>query len=1189
MNLAGLLEPVGRLPEYQAALAALRRAAPSAPGFALRLPRAARTPVAAALSHDQPGPTLIIAARTDRAATVAEELAAWAPGARVLTFNEPNPLFYEYGAWGPRTIYARLNVLAALTGADHAPEAPLIVVASARALMSRTLPRRDFAANTRSLQPGQPLRVEKTLEAWLGAGYNSATIVVEPGQFARRGGIIDIFPFAAALPARIELFGDEIDTLRQFDPASQRSGGQLASLTITPAREALPRYWDPAWSVEAAAGEEEAAAAGGRPAIPNLEFYLPRMVAPAGLLEYLPERALVLVDDWRELAATIEELEEQAVALRAEQMAAGLVHADDPLPYHPWAEVQDELASLTPAPVVLAAPDDETQPVIDLGARFHPGPRFGGQLKHLLDQLESLHRSADRTIVVTRQSQRLAELWSEQHPYLPPADSVTDLPPRGEIMFVPGALADGWRLDLPQPPEGGPAEALHLLTDAEIFGWARPDAVRARRRARPAARSPEANFADLSAGDYVVHMDFGIGCFRGLVTRAIEGLEREYLLLEYDQGDELYVPIHQADRLTRYIGVDENHAPSLSRLGSADWITAKSRTQVAVEAVAQDLLALYAKRAAVGGHAAGTDTVWQAELEASFPYVETDDQLRAIREVKADMESGRPMDRLICGDVGYGKTEVALRAAFKAVMDGSQVAVLVPTTVLAQQHLHTFQARLAPYPARVEMLSRFRTRAEADAIIAELAEGKIDIVIGTHRLVQKDVVFKNLGLVIIDEEQRFGVTHKEYFKKLRTEVDVLTLTATPIPRTLYLSLTGVRDISTINTPPEERLPVITHTGPFNERLVRQAILRELDRDGQVFFVHNRVQSIGVIRNKLESIVPEARLGIGHGQMDEHELARVMDAFTAGEIDVLLCTSIIESGLDIPNANTLIVDRADTFGLAQLYQLRGRVGRGAARAYAFFFTDRANRPTQEGYQRLETLAEQTDLGAGYGIAMRDLEMRGAGDILGVRQHGHIAAVGFHLYTQLLGNAVRRLKAQTGLNGAPLAATTGQASDELAGELATLMSSAMAVDLPIAASLPAAYIADRDLRLRIYRRLAHTRAEALLAEAAQELAERFGPLPEPAENLLYQLRVKILATRAGVSAIGSENGQIVLTTQPVGEVDQAYLGLQLGPGARVSKNKVWLGRAANPRAPDAPWRAQLLEVLRQMARLARPEAA
>jgi transcription-repair coupling factor (superfamily II helicase) len=467
------------------------------------------------------------------------------------------------------------------------------------------------------------------------------------------------------------------------------------------------------------------------------------------------------------------------------------------------------------------------------------------------------------------------------------------------------------------------------------------------------------------------------------------------------------------------------------------------------------------------------------------------------------------------------------------------------------------------------MLSRFRSSAEAEAILQKLAAGTIDILIGTHRLIQKDVQFKNLGLLIIDEEQRFGVTHKEFLKKMRTEVDVLTLTATPIPRTLYMSLTGVRDISTINTPPEERLPIVTHTGPYNERVVRQAILRELDREGQIFFVHNRVQSIGIIRQQLERLVPDARLGVGHGQMDEHELSQVMDRFTQGEIDILLCTSIIESGLDIPNANTLIVDRADTFGLAQLYQLRGRVGRGAARAYAYFFTDQRFPPTPEARERLETIVEQSELGAGYSIAMRDLEMRGAGDLLGVRQHGHIAAVGFHLYTQLLGEAVKRLKAQGPRPKAQGPTELGVGSWELG----------VSVDLPIPASLPADYVSDRALRLQLYRRLANLRDESEVETVGLELADRFGPLPRPVENLLYQLRVKIRALHAGVIAVASENGQLVLTLPPNTETDSSYLVGEIGFGARVSKNRIWLGKiSSDPR--EQGWREQLLVVLRRL---------
>jgi len=1190
MNLSGLLPALRALPEYRSALDTLALSEKRQHGFALNLPRAARIPVSAALAEDARCPALVVAARIDRALTFAEELGAWNPALSVLQFNEPTPLFYEYAAWDARTIRARISALAALCGGVQL-NAPTIVVTSARALMTRTLPQRDFLTNTRTLKVGQPVRLEKLIETWVGAGYTAGTLVVEPGQFARRGGIIDIFPMADDLPARLELFGDDIETIRRFDPATQRSGESVESLTITPAREALPKHQKAVGSQQNAENENSAFSL---PPSAFLEFQLPLMFPPASLLEYLPAHALVLVDDWQEFADTVSEFEEQAVQLRGEQLEAGLIDEDFPLPYHTWAELQDELAEREP--IFLAArTDEETRSaVINLGSRFHPGPRYGGQLKPLLDHLRDLQAAdpahgigLDRAVVVTRQSQRLAELWGEHHAYTAPTDSISPFPAEGALSFVQGALSEGWRLEIAegrkQEAESNslpsafrlPPSALHLLTDSEIFGWARPEP---RRRARRAAAAPEANYADFAPGDFVVHADFGIGRFRELVKRAVEGLEREYLLLEYADGDELYVPIHQTDRLTRYIGADD-HPPTLSRLGSTEWQTIKSRTQQAIEELAKEMLELYAKREIVPGRPFGADTPWQAELEASFPYVETEDQWRAIHEVKADMEKPRPMDRLICGDVGYGKTEVALRAAFKAVMDGAQVAVLVPTTVLAQQHLHTFQARLAPYPVQVEMLSRFRSPAEARHIVEQLAAGAVDIVIGTHRLLQKDVQFKNLGLLVIDEEQRFGVTHKERLKQMRTEVDVLTLTATPIPRTLYMSLTGVRDISTINTPPEERLPIVTHSGPYNERLARQAILRELDRGGQVFFVHNRVQSIGIVRHKLEHLIPEARLGVGHGQMDEHELSRVMDQFTDGGIDILLCTSIIESGLDIPNANTLIVDRADTFGLAQLYQLRGRVGRGAAQAYAYFFTDRRHRPTVEARERLDTIAEQTELGAGYSIAMRDLEMRGAGDLLGRRQSGHISAVGFHLYTRLLTQAVKKLKIQD--SSSKIQPGKGPLSLE-----SWNLEFAVSVDLPLAASIPSDYVADRGLRLQLYRRLANLTDEDDVAAMGAELADRFGPLPRVVENLLYQLRVKIRAARAGVSAVASESGQIVLILPAREDGDYGGLVGNVGPGVRMSKNKIWLPppkgdlrRATTEREKE--WREQLLAVLAQLA--------
>jgi len=1167
MILSGLLSALRGLPAYAEAMKHLRDAAPRC--LALAVPRAARLPLAAALTMDCARPTLLVTARPDRALAFAAELTAWAPTLRVYHFLEPNTLFYEPAPWGARAVRARIAALAALAPYSSLtpPSAPPpVIITSARALMMRTVPRHEFLRHTRTLRVGQSVRLEKLLASWLDIGYDAQTIVVEPGRFSRRGGIVDIYPMADEQPVRLELFGDEIETLRRFDPTTQRSGEKVDRVTITPAREALPKYA----GQQPSAGLEPEQTTFHAPSSNLLDFELPLMYPPASLLEHLPAQALVLVEDWQELADTTAELEEHALEQRKLQREAGTLNDDYPLPYLTWAELEEELNER--APVTLAARPDTVERdafpagvTVNLGEGLHPVARFGGQVKPLLDQIAQHALSGEAVVVVSRQAPRLAELWSAQHAPSAPTEALTETPRPGAVTFVPGAIGEGWRLDAPAAP------ALHLFTDAEIFGLERAHVRRHARRV--AAVPPEASYASFLPGDFIVHEDFGVGRFRELGKRVVEGMEREYLVLEYAEGDELYVPVYQADRLTKYVGADDR-PPTLSRLGSAEWHAAKGRARQAVEEMARELLDLYTQRELVSKRPCGPDSPWQAELEGSFPYIETEDQARAIREVKADMEKARPMDRLICGDVGFGKTEVALRAAFKAVMDGAQVALLVPTTVLAQQHYHTFQARLAPYPLTVEMLSRFRTPAQSKAILQQLAEGRVDVIIGTHRLLQKDVHFKNLGLLIVDEEQRFGVTHKERLKRLRTEVDVLTLTATPIPRTLYLALTGLRDISTINTPPEERLPVITHVGAYNEKLVRQAILRELDRGGQVFFVHNRVQSIGLLREKLERLAPEARLGVAHGQMDEAELSRVMDDFSDAKIDLLLCTSIIESGLDIPNANTLIVDRADTFGLAQLYQLRGRVGRSAAQAYAYFFTDRHHRPTPEARERLETLAEQTDLGAGYSIAMRDLEMRGAGDIIGPKQSGQITAVGFHLYTRLLAQAVKRARASV---------TGRRAGDQEpeAGVSAPLPlpepGAGALVDLPLALSIPSDYLEDRKLRLQLYQRLANISEESDLDALKLELADRFGPVPAPLENLLYQLRIKLKATRAGVLAVGSENGQIVLTLPTKrDEAEQTVSASKLVNGVRVSRNRLWL-----PRLPEAAWREMLLEVLTKLA--------
>jgi transcription-repair coupling factor (superfamily II helicase) len=1105
------------------------------PGLAL--PRAARLPVMAALHGDLNVPILLLTDRADHALTLLDEFGFWAPRTPHQLFPEPNPLFYEPAHWGSSTRRDRLQALTSLAlyhmmGIPK-PEIPTVIIAPVRALMARTLPRRDFIKASRILKVGQQVPPEALQRSWVEIGYQSADLVVEPGQFSRRGGILDVWPAAEPYPVRLDFFGDEIDTCRRFEPASQRTVQSVEQILITPAREFLP----------------------GKATGLNLEghelseYYLPLIhPAVASLLDYLPQNALVMIDDLDRLQTAAGEIEEQSVRLRQDSITEGTLPADFPIPYLSWSELQDSLSSHPWLELGRSTATEESP----LAEAFSPGPRFAGRLKPFVDHLVELtgahlkeQGGLHTIVIVSRQISRLEELWQESRPS---AESTSP-------QFVDGSISEGWTLTLPN------GYTLNLLTDSEIFGWER---ARPRQAHHPSAEVPEAFYADLKPGDWVVHIDYGIGRFEGLVRRTLEGIEREFLAVSYAEGDQLFVPVHQADRLGRYIGPDAAE-PTLTRLGTADWTNTKQRVREAVLEIAQELLELYAKRQVAVGHAFPSDTTWQQELEASFPYIETQDQLTAIRAVKRDMENPRPMDRLLCGDVGYGKTEVALRAAFKAVMDGKQVAILVPTTVLAQQHFETFRQRLAPFPANVEMLSRFRTAREQDEIIKRLQAGQVDIIIGTHRLLQQDVVFKDLGLAIIDEEQRFGVTHKEHFKKLRTEIDVLTLTATPIPRTLYMALTGVRDISTINTPPEERLPIITHIGPYSPRLVRQAILREQERGGQVFFVHNRVQTIRAMERHLNQLVPEARVGVGHGQMHESALSEVMQKFTHGDIDVLLCTSIIESGLDIPNANTLIVDRGDTFGLAQLYQLRGRVGRGAQRAYAYFFRHRKKAPTPDGAERLEVIAENTKLGAGYSIAMRDLEMRGAGELLGNRQHGFIASVGFQLYTRLLAQAVRQLRQVSGM-------TAPKESLEALKEIRPPVN----VDLPIQSGIPLDYVPDQAMRLQIYRRLADLHDEGEAQAIAEEFGDRFGPLPLQVTNLVYQMRVKLLADHAGLASVSVEGEQIVLRYPPLPENFPPRTLPNLGYPIRSGKNAYWMPLGND----EGDWKKRLVDSLLEL---------
>ncbi len=1094
--------------------------------------RAVRLPVVASIWQDLQRPILFITDKQEKASSAIDELEFWQPGIRIFNFSEPSPLFYEDAAWGSNIRRDRIATLSVLAG-YHLPgidlnKKPPIIISSAKSLMTRTMPRRDFLKSIIRIAINSKRPQEGLIQQLVTIGYQFAEIVVEPGQFSRRGGVMDIWVMGDPNPVRLDYFGDDVETIKLFDPASQRTIEKCESSIIPPAREFLLK-------------DHPAIVLGKQ----YSEFHLPLLHNfPSTIIDYLPKNTLVILDDGIRLQSVVNEIEEDAVKIRNEGIYSGYLPADFPVPYLSLSELQDSMNKLQ----VLDLGYGNTEQRSELADCFTPNQRYAGQLKSFTEDIFTSAMAGKDQFIISRQVPRIKEVWSEKIKQI--EATLTD------PVFIEGSLFEGWHL------QAGETDEFFVYTDSEILGWEKPHS---RRQQLQIVENPETQYADLNIGDWVVHIDYGIGQFIGLVKRVLDGIRREFLAIEYDGGDQLFVPIHQADRLSRYVGPD-NQRPNASRLGGTEWIATKTRVREAVAEVASDLLDLYAQRQIATGFSFSKDSAWQMELEGSFPYTETPDQVNAIRQVKRDMENPRPMDRLLCGDVGYGKTEVALRAAFKAVMDGKQVAILVPTTILAQQHYDTFQQRLLPFPATVQMLSRFRSPREQDEIIRNLGLGQVDIIIGTHRLIQADVQFKDLGLVIIDEEQRFGVTHKEFLKKLRTEVDVLTLTATPIPRTLYMALTGVRDISTINTPPEERLPISTHIGPYSTHIVRQAILRELERGGQVFFLHNRVHSIPAMLMHLQKLVPEARYGIGHGQMEEHELAQVMHKFTHGEIDVLLCTSIIESGLDIPNANTLIVDRADTFGLAQLYQLRGRVGRGAQRAYAYFFRHRNRVATPEGQERLEVIAENTQLGAGYSIAMRDMEMRGAGELLGTRQHGYINSVGFHLYTQMLSSAV---KIERKLRGLP---------DDSRDNIFVIkeLSLPVAVDLPLPVEIPTEYIADQNTRLKLYRRMADISSPEQLDVMTEEMQDRFGEMPQEVENLFFQLRVKLLVERAGLASVNIENGQMVMRYPQLPEgFPQRNLPF-INSSIRSGKNSYWM----QINLEDESWQTELLESLKEI---------
>jgi len=1104
-------------------------------------------------------PVLVVTPTGTAAAQLAHDLATFAGGrpdgadadgpATVELFPAWETLPFERVSPEVHTMGRRLRLLWRLgghgdgSGPDGSPDdgAPEVVVAPVKAVLQRLGPWRT-AARPVTVARGDRVVVDRLVADLVARGYRRESLVEHRGELAVRGGIVDVFPSTGDEPVRIDLWGDEVDRLTRFDVADQRSIGDLEAVELFGCRELV------------ADGEMRERAAGLVGTAPwgrhqwdriadgelfdGMESWLPWLAEGEELLcDLLGEDALVILVEPRRVRDRAAELLDEESAL-ADALAStwGLeAGGDAPRLHVPF----DRLLTGTDAAVVSLVPTAEGPDVPLVESRgWEPilgdGTRLAGQVRALVE--------ADYAVVLCTSTAggagRLSELLAEEGLVVPVAAP-------GDDLGVPGA-----RIVVATVDRGFvlPGSRVAVLTESDVTGRMRPH-----RQARTRARPVDGFFDDLAPGSFVVHRQHGVARYGGMVTRTMGGATRDYLLLEYRGGDRLYLPTDQIELLTPYAGGD---SPTVNRLGGSEWQKARSRARAAVHEIAEELVALYRRRLEVPGHAFGPDTPWQSELASSFPFVETSDQLRAIEEVTADMERPQPMDRLVCGDVGFGKTEVAIRAVFKAVQDGFQAAVLVPTTLLASQHAQTFADRYAPFPVKVALLSRFLTNAQASEVLAGLADGSIDVVVGTHRLLGQDVTFKKLGLLVVDEEQRFGVSHKEAIKALAEGVDVLTLTASPIPRTLEMALTGIRDLSMVNTPPAARRPILTHVGEFDEAAASEAIRRELLREGQVFYVHNRVQDIEATAERVRAMAPEARVAIAHGQMDEGSLEQVVLDFWQGAYDVLVCTTIVESGIDMPTVNTLVVDRADLLGLGQLHQLRGRVGRAGMRAYAYLFHPADRVLSETAYERLRTIGDHTELGSGFKIALRDLQIRGAGNLLGRDQSGHIAAIGYDLYVQMVSEAVSELKGEPRPRPVELS-----------------------VDLPDAAHLPPDYVEAEDVRLEAYRRLSAVRTVAEVEDVRAEWEDRFGPLPAPATALLEVALLRVECLRLGVDDLavslprftgegagprGGPGGRAVAKLTPVTLPASAEVRLRrLAPGGTYQSEA---HRLTVPVAPD-----------------------
>ncbi|MEX2279685.1 MAG: transcription-repair coupling factor [Acidimicrobiia bacterium] len=1053
-----------------------RRPPPPAAGRWV-VPPGARSFALAGLAAAADGPLLVLTASERDAEDLADDVSLFLADVTLMPAWETLP--FEHLSPNAATMARRAMARHRLaTGGPGT-----VVVASVRAAVQRLSPSDPSPIELRT---GTDFDISELADALVVLGYDRTDRVESRGEFAIRGGIVDIFPAQADEPVRMDFWGDTVDDIRIFGIGDQRSQEAVDSVEIYPAREFRADSRVAAAAENLVASEAWNASVWERIAqyqqFAGMESWMPWLAPEASLLDAVPEAAVVVVDPGRvsDRARDLRKEEDDQAAALAPTWGHGAPEAGA----HPalFGDFDARLAGREhlQMPGIPTGPGDAV-----LGAKgFDAVP---GDVESVTAGLQRLLSTGVAPVVAmdgAAAADRVARVLSEQGLILERTDTLE----RPSAAIVAVGIHHGFVL-----AELGVA----VLGEQEIAGRRR-----AHRRAG-AKRSAHAGaeYRDLRPGDYVVHHKHGIGKFDGMVTRTMAGVERDYLVVEYAGDDRLYVPTDQLAAVKKYTG---GEAPRVSRMGGKEWSDTRARVRRAVAAVAEEVVRLHRARAAASGHAYSPDVPWQREMEGSFPFEETPDQLTAIADVKADMETDQPMDRLVFGDVGFGKTEVAIRAAFKAAASGKQAAILCPTTLLARQHFQTFSERFAPYPIEVAMLSRFLTPKEAKDVVARLATGEVDVVIGTHRLLSEDIRFKDLGLLVIDEEQRFGVSAKDSIKRLRIGVDVLTLTATPIPRTLEMALTGIREVSHIRTAPEDRHPILTFVGPFDEPTVSAAIRRELLRDGQVFYVHNRVQSIDRAVARLQALVPDASYVIAHGQMSEGRLEQVMIDFWDGRYDVMVATTIIESGLDLPQVNTLIVERADLLGLAQMYQLRGRVGRSSQRAYAYLFHPPDQSLTEEAHRRLEAIGEATDLGSGFQLALRDLEIRGAGSILGEVQSGHISAVGFDLYAELVAEAV----------------------DELEGRETVQREIDVRIDLPVDAHLPESYVPDQLLRLEAYRRLALAATGADVDDVVTEWEDRFGELPVPALTLVDIARLRVEAIRIGLSEIVALKNEVRL---------------------------------------------------------------